>query len=123
MLMAEEKYLCLYPDGSMKWIHTHYDRLLDDFRAAIGCERLKNVDLFYGFSSVVDECGKFEADPQSVNYLASALYPGTFSGDPFVGPVIFVSIGLRDGESDLVPLRPDQLAKLELLFGVHFPDC
>lgn len=117
-----EKYLCLYPDGSVRWIHTRYDRLLDDFHAAIGCNDLEHVTLPYGFGCVVDGCGKVKPVPQKVNPFASALYPGTPHGDPLVGPVIFVGIDLRDGEPDWCPLRPDQLARLGLLLGLQFPD-
>lgn len=119
--MAEEKYLCLAPDGTFRWIQTRYDRLLDDFYAAIGCDDLENVTLPFGFCCIVDGCGRIKDPPQPVNPLASRLYPGTPFGDPLVGPVIFARIDLVDGESDWCPLLSSQVNMLSLLLGVEVP--
>lgn len=116
-----DKYLVLYPDGDIRWIHTDRDHMAAAFRDSIGCEWLENVYLPYGFCCIVDECGKIKQNPQPLNPLASRFYPGTFCGDPLVGPVVFAQIGLVDGESDWVPLNDTQLGIIELVTGKQVP--
>lgn len=119
--MNEEKYLVLFPDGSFRWIHTQHEHIASVFREVIGCEWLENVTLPYGFCCVVDECGKIKQNPQPFNPLASRFYPGTYFGDPIVGPVVFCRIGFVDGESDWVPVTDDDLRLIELITGKRIP--
>lgn len=116
-----EKYLVLYPDGSMRWIYTDHKNILSAFHEAIGCEWLEHVSLPYRFGCVVNECGKIKDPAQRINPLASRMYPGTEYGDPLVGPVVFVRIGLVDGEPDWVPLRDQDLQIIELITGKQVP--
>lgn len=117
-----EEYLVLYPNGYMKWIQTSHSCICQAFYKALGCDDLEHVTLPYGFGCVVDGCGKVKTKPQLYNPLASRLYPGTFHGDPLVGPVVFVRIDLIDGEPDWAPLREQDLIILELLLGKKVPD-
>lgn len=116
-----EEYLVLYPNGYLNWIQTAHSDILEAFHKAIGCNMLEQVTLPYGFCCIVDECGKIKDKPQPLNPLASRMYPGTFYGDPLVGPVIFVRIDLIDGEPDWAPLRDQDLIILELLLGKKVP--
>ena len=118
-----EHYLVLEPNGELRWIQVS-DRnyLAAAFRKAIGCDLLEHVYLPYGFGCVVDECGKIKLDPQPFNPLASRFYPGTAFGDPLVGPVVFVRIGLVDGESDWVPLEDGDLCRISLMIGKEIPE-
>ena len=120
--MELEKYLVLHPDGRMEWIQVDRRYILDAFCKAIGCEWLEQVTLPYGFCCVVDEVGKIRQDPKPVNPWASMFYPGTWHGDPLVGPVVFVRIGLVDGEYDWVPLIDRDLALINLATGLDIPD-
>ena len=79
------------------------------------------MTLPYGFGCVVDECGKIKEDPQRVNPYASRMYPGTLFGDPLAGPVIFVRVGLHDGEWDWVPLEERDIHMIELITGKSVP--
>lgn len=118
-----EYYLVLEPSGELRWIEVSDRRFLAaEFRKAIGCDWLEHVYLPYGFGCVVDECGKIKLQPQSFNPLASRFSPGTNFGDPLVGPVVFVRIGLVDGESDWVPLEEEDLRKISLMIGKEIPD-
>lgn len=119
--LALEKYLVLYPDGDMRWIHCQREDMCKCFRESIGCDTLENVTLPYGFCCVVDESGKMKDPPQPFNELASRFYPGTPYGDPLVGPVVFCRIGLIDGEHDWVPLTAMDLAIIELITGKQVP--
>lgn len=116
-----ERYLVLDPDGSFRWILTSRKDLTKSFKAAIGCDWLEHVTLPYDFCCFVDEVGKVRQVRQPVNPLASRLYPGTMYGDPLVGPVVFFRVGLVDGESDVVPLQPLDLAIIELITGKKVP--
>ena len=119
--MEKLKFLCLDPDGTFCWIHTDRDHLLADFHAAIGCDMLEHVRLPYGLGCVVDEFGKIKTSPQPINPYASILYPGTQCGDPLVGPVIFLRIGMVDGEPDWCPLYEHQVWVLCRLLGLEVP--
>lgn len=120
--MKIEKYLVLHPDGRMEWIQTEHSNICEAFRKAISCDWLEHVTLPYGFCCVVDEVGKIRQDPQPVNPWASMFYPGTWNGDPLVGSVVFVRIGLVDGEYDWVPLIERDLAMINLATGLDIPD-
>lgn len=117
-----EKYLVLYPDGDLRWIHCQHQDILKCFRDSIGCEWLEHVTLPYGFGCVVDECGKIKQDPQPVNPFASLMYPGAPFGDPLVGSVVFVREGLYQGEWDWVPLQERDLHLIELILGKKVPE-
>lgn len=117
-----EKYLRLDPSGDVSWITIDCDHFLDGLREAIGCDWLENVRLPGGVCAIVDEVGKIKDPPQSVNPLASVLYPGTAYGDPLCGPVVFARIALVDGESDWCPLLPFQLSMLQSVLGIEIPD-
>ena len=122
-MSKSEFYLVLDPDGELHWIHVSDRRqLAAAFRNAIGCDWLEHVNLPYGFGCVVDECGKIKLDPQPFNPLASRFYPGTQFGDPLVGPVVFVRIGLVNGESDWVPLQDEDLRIISLMIGKEIPE-
>lgn len=118
----KEKYLVLDPNGCFHWIEVDRESMSDEFRKAIGCDWLENVYLQYGFCIVVDECGKIKQNPQPLNPLASMFYPGTLYGDPIVGPVVFVRIGLVDGESDWCPLTKRDLTLISLITGKEVPE-
>lgn len=122
MMASEEKYLALFPDGSMRWIHTEHDEMRETFKAVIGCDWLENVHLPFGFCCVVDECGKIKDKPQPLNPYASLFYPGAYFGNPLVGPVVFCKIGLVDGESDWVPLGGRELRIIEHIIGKSVPN-
>ncbi len=117
-----EEYLVLYPNGRLNWIQTSHRCICQAFYKAIGCDDLEHVTLPYGFGCVVDGCGKIKANPQPMNYLASAMYPGLLQGDYICGPVVFVRIDLIDGEPDWAPLRDQDLIILELLLGKKVPE-
>ena len=118
-----DHYLVLYPSGELRWIQiTDRRYLAAEFRKAIGCDWLEHVTLPHGFGCVVDECGKIKERPQLFNPLASRFYPGTQFGDPLVGPVVFVRIDLVNGESDWVPLRDEDLARISLMIGEPIPE-
>ena len=122
-MSSPEYYLVLETSGDLHWIEVPDRRqLAASFRKAIGCEWLEHVTLPYGFGCVVDECGKIKSDPQPFNPLASRFYPGTAFGDPLVGPVVFVRIGLVDGESDWVPLQEEDLRRISLMIGKEIPE-
>ena len=116
-----EHYLVLDPDGSFRWIDTDRTHMAASFRNAINCDWLENVTLPYGFNCIVDEVGKVRQMPKPVNPFASLFYPGTMYGDPLVGSVIFVRIGLVDGESDFVPLTTRDIRVIELITGLEVP--
>lgn len=116
-----ENYLVLYPDGSMRWMHCLHEDICKRFREIIGCDFLEHVTFPFGFGCVVDESGKIKANPQPLNPLASRFYPGTQFGDPLVGPVIFVRVGLYEGEWDWVPLQAKDLSLIELITGKKVP--
>lgn len=120
--MAKERYLSLDVDGSFCWIDTDRGIMLDVFHDVIGCDMVEQVHIPLGFCMLVDESGKIKNPPQRVNRLASRLYPGSMFGDPIVGPVIFVRIGLVDGEYDWCPLLDKDLSLLSLFLGVEIPD-
>lgn len=119
--MAEEKYLLLSPDGKLSWIKTQRENMLATFKAKIGCEWVEHVSLPHGFGCVVDEMGKVKRVPQPVNPYASRFYPGTYYGDPLVGPVVFVRTGYVDGEPDWVPLTDAQVSLVALILGQEVP--
>lgn len=116
------KYLVLDPDGTFHWIDVCRESMCDSFRNAIGCDWLEKVTLPYGFNIVVDECGKIKQNPQPLNLLASRFYPGSLYGDPIVGPVVFVRIGLVNGESDWCPLTERDLNLISLITGEELPE-
>lgn len=120
--LVMEKYLVLYPDGDLRWIHCLHEDMLKCFRDSIGCDCLEHVALPYGFGCVVDESGKIKSHPQPFNPYASIFYPGTPYGDPLVGPVIFVREGLYEGEWDWVPLQARDLSMIELILGKKVPE-
>ena len=112
--MNKERYLCIYPDGFLKWILADPNHLCDAFRKAIGCDWLENVyTILRDIVIIVDEVGKVKSNPQRLNPIASRLYAGTPYGDPIVGPAVVAAIHLRDGESDWVPLTVPELIKLQ----------
>ena len=117
-----EQYLVLYPNGFLNWIETSRREMCANFRKAIGCDFLENVTLPYGFCCIVDESGKIKEEPQPLNPLASRLYPGSFYGDPLVGPVVFARIDLIDGEPDWAPLNDRDIMVLELIIGKKVPE-
>ena len=118
-----ERYLVLHPDGSMKWVETERRNLCKTFYDAIGCDDLENVRLWpLNFCCIVDGCGKVKANPQPLNPYASALYLGSYFGDPLVGPVVFVRIELVDGDPDWVPLRAEDLHSIEIVTGLKVPE-
>ena len=117
-----EKYLVLFPDGSMRWIHCQHEDICSTFRDSIGCDCLEHVKLPFGFGCVVDESGKIKKDPQPINPYASKMYPGFPYGDPLVGPVVFVREGLYEGEWDWVPLTARDLLMIELILGKKVPE-
>lgn len=119
--LAMEKFLVLFPDGSMRWIHCQHDQMVTCFRDSIGCTSLEHVTLPFGFGCVVDECGKIKPEPQPLNPYASEFYPGTAYGDPLVGPVVFVREGLYEGEWDWVPLQERDIYLIELILGKKVP--
>ena len=116
-----EKYLVLSPDGSMSWIRTPHEKILEAFHEAIGCDCLEHVNLPFGFGCVVDESGKIKANPQPLNPYASVFYPGSLYGDPLVGPVVFVRIGMYHGEPDWQPLTDQQVYMIERILGKQVP--
>lgn len=119
--MNEERYLVLFPDGSFRWIHTQHDQMASAFKEAIGCDWLERVTLPFGFCCVVDEVGKVKQNRQRLNVFASLFYPGTLYGDPLVGPVVFVRIGLYEGESDWIELTQEDISVIEQITGRKVP--
>lgn len=112
--MNKERYLCIYPDGSLKWILVAPKNLCSAFCKAIGCDWLENVyTVLPDIVIIVDEVGKVKQNPQRLNPIASKLYAGTHYGDPIVGPAVVAAIHIRDGESDWVPLTVPELIKLQ----------
>lgn len=112
--MNKERYLCIYPDGSLKWILADPNHLCDAFHKAISCDWLENVyTVLPDIVIIVDEVGKVRQNPQKLNPIASRLYAGTPYGDPIVGPAVVAAIHLRDGESDWVSLTVPELIKLQ----------
>lgn len=116
-----EKYLVLFPDGSMRWLHTDRDNMYSAFREVIGCDCLESVMFPLGFCCMVDESGKVKTKPQPINPLASRFYSGTAYGDPLVGPVVFFRIGRVEGEYDCVPLSDRELHIIEAIIGKRVP--
>ncbi len=119
-------YLGIRPDGSYSWLTpSSLDTRSALFRDYIGCSMLEQVhSRIPGIYFLVDECGKIKSDPQPLNPYVSQLYNGTPFGDPIVGPVVFVGIGLVDGpegilEHDWIPLRLNQISVLSLFLGME----
>jgi len=120
----KERYLVIYPDGSLKWILTEPDNLCPAFRKAIGCDWLENVyTILQDIVIIVDEVGKVRQNPQKLNPVVSRLYAGTPYGDPIVGPAVVAAIHLRDGESDWVPLTVPELIKLQNFLQIDLSEA
>lgn len=112
-MIDPERFLCIYPDGSLKWIITDYKHMCASFRKAIGCDWLENVyTVLPDTVIIVDEVGKVKQNPQSYNPVASRLYRGSDFGDPIVGPAVVAAIHHRLGESDWVPLSAHELYRV-----------
>ena len=122
--MAKEKYLVIYPNNTVSWCEIERSDMLHEFYKIIGCDSLENVrSILPDICLIVDECGKIKDPPQLVNEVASCFYAGSIMGnDLIVGPAIFCSIGLVDGESDWIPLSDRQLDVLRLL-GLPIPEA
>ena len=119
--MNVESYLALYPDGSFKWIRTLRSEMMRRFKEIIGCRHVERVSLPFGFCCFVDEVGKMKKPPQPLNSYASRFYPGTFFGDPLVGPVVFFREDVYDGEYDVVPLTKTDVMIIEIVTGLSVP--
>lgn len=113
--MSKEKYMVIYPDGSIRWIEVENRQLLPAFYKAIGCDCVENVrTIIPDVCLIVDECGKLKNPPQPHNDVASQLYAGWILGsDNIVGPVVVAAIHLVDGESDWVPLSDEEMFRVQ----------
>lgn len=100
--------------SDLERVHAWYDSL--------ECDCVEHVrTIFPDIFLLVDESGKVTEPPKAINSKASRLYPGTFYGDPIVGHAILCSVGLRDGDSDIVPPTDEALRKLSRLTGWKIP--
>ena len=131
-----EHYLCVYPNGELRWIPlervVRYDAfydgeetiLLSDLYPVIGCNCVEQVHTkIPGIVMMVDECGKIKDPPQVLNPLASRFYAGTPFGDPIVGPAVFMALKRVEPlmELDNYPLSPAQVDLVEAVLGKPLP--
>ena len=130
-----DKYLRIDPSGGISWIQI--DRVpyswtdgdgpsLDQMYAAIGCSCIEQVrTVLPGIVLLVDESGRVKVPPQRHNEIASRLYAGWLCWCvDSVGPALVCALRPTepDGELDLFPLNPVELAKLSLCLGVQLPE-
>lgn len=131
-----EHYLCVYPNGELRWIPlervVRYDDfydgeeaiLLRDLYPVIGCDCVEQVYTnISGVVMMVDESGKIKDPPQALNPLASRFYGGTPFGDPIVGPAVFMALKRVEPlmELDCYPLCPVQECFVEAVLGKPLP--
>ena len=114
-----ERYLVIEPSGELRWIHTEREQLLQTFYAAIGCDCIETVGTVVpNIYMIVDESGKIKTPPQEHNERASRLYAGYMNwsrANNIAGPAILASIGIVNGEPDIVPLNELALRRLTAL--------
>lgn len=114
MDQRKERFLVIYPDGSLRWILTDRRGMCEAFRKAIGCNWLENVyTVLPDIVIIVDEVGKVKQNRQRVNLVASQLYRGSLYGDMIHGPAVVAAIHLVDGESDWVPCTVPELLRVQ----------
>lgn len=131
-----EHYLCVYPNGELRWIPlervVRYDDfydgeeaiLLRDLYPVIGCDCVEQVyTTISRIVMMVDECGRIKDPPQALNPLASRFYAGTQFGDPIVGPAVFMLLRRVEPywEFDCFPLSPADEAAVADILGRPLP--
>ena len=119
--MKKENYLVMDPDGSFRWITADRQSLLQDFYAALDsfcveCVRISSDGIL---CCIVDESGVL--NNKRLNPLASRLYAGSAHGAYLFGSVLFVRIGLVDGDLDWLPLNDFALDYLQYRLGMPIP--
>lgn len=111
--MKDNAYLVIHPSGKLSWMEVD-GSILDALHKTIGCYSVENVHtVLPDICLIVDECRRIKYPPQPHNELASRLYYGWICGvGDICGPAVVAAIHLVDGESDWVPLSPDELSRV-----------
>ncbi|MBQ4145437.1 MAG: DUF3846 domain-containing protein [Clostridia bacterium] len=97
---------------SMTDVAENGEPLYQIVRNAIGgyMENVYPKGLPEGYVMIVDEEGKLKGNP--INQVGSYLYQSHLHGDPIVGDVIILKLGIYQGEYDIVGIPDDEANKL-----------
>lgn len=114
-----EKYILIPVDGKPHFVELDENDLLNEIKKHLDCEYIETATLGHRRILIVDENGKLNGKP--FNNFASLLY-ASFSYDFIVGNALVAAYGLRDGETDLVPLPPDEERVMCSLLGIDLEE-